>query len=863
MRSKFTNSSFKVISLILVLLTSNSILAQQAIDPPPGAPIDDYIIPMLLLAFIIAVFYYKRRISAYNPFKNKNMENSTIPLKKLPVAISAVVIMFFTAQVFAQQVQQNGVVFVKDGGVLTVKNGPFNFGTGTGDATSTGRDAANFGRILFLQAANSVGAANAHSINGYASATGKTAFIFPVGVPTIYAPSRVFEATATSTYNSAYFRSSPLLVESDINGANLNAISDDEYWVISGGTSARVTLSYRADANALTTSLATDLTIAGLNSATDRWEAIPSTIDGSNAFGAASQGSISSDAVVNFATYSRFTLGVKGACSELVAAVPADATTWNGSSWSNGIPRLTSAVTITGNYPSAQPSFVCNRLVINNGVTVTLDAGESIEIVNGASGAGRIVMASTANVIQRSDAATAPIVRLRKVATAMKVNDYIYMGSPITNTDFSTFPTLGLSSNDTNIFDLSYVYRNGTTGGSPWEFSNNTNGVGRGIIRRIAPRPFLSSPTDSENVQITFNGRSNNGVKTIVGATVGAPTDARNNILLSNPYPSAIDGAAFLKENVASGATDGYIAVWQTLTDSNNGRVYANADYSIFNLSGVVVTGPTGTFTGVIATGQGFKTAVRSATPIEFNNCMRITRDNVDLKSATQPVDRYKVNLTTADGIFSQILVAYSENGTLGYDVLYDARRFSTSPTQLFSILDNSDTKLSINARPNFVNTDAVNVGISKSNTNTETLNFQLAEQEGVFANGTATVYIHDKVLDTYHNLTAGSFSFTTSDISIENRFELVYQTGTLSSGDTTLPQSNVSLIDTTFSFDASAVVNNIQIHDMAGRLVEDYKKINASTFTTSFNHAEGVYIANLYYDNGFVDSVKLIHAKR
>lgn len=865
MRSNFTNLSSKLVAFVLVLLTSNAISAQQAIDPPPGAPIDSLTIPMLLLAVVIALLYYRSKFKTPLLLKEKKMViNSTSKKAAITTAASALLILF-SAQVFAQQVQQNGVVFVKNGGVFTVKNGPFIFGTGAGDATSTGRDAVNFGRILFLQSANSTGAVNAHSINGYASATGKTDFIFPVGVVDTYAPSRVFAATAASTYNSAYFRSSPTSLAAAVDGATLNAISDDEYWVLSGTTSARITLSYRADVSALTTNIAADLTIAGLNGTTNEWEAITSTIDGTNAFGSVSVGSISSNAAVNFATYSRFTLGVKGACTELVAAVPADATTWNGTSWSNGVPRLTSAVTITGNYPSAQPSFVCNSLQINSGITVTLDAGENIEIVNGATGAGRVIMASTANVVQRADGATAPNVEIRKVASNMSVNEYVYMGSPITVTDFSAFPALGLTSNDTNIFDLSYVYRNGTTDGSPWAASNNTNGVGRGIIRRIAPRPFLSSPTVSENVRITFNGPANNGIITVPGLIVaGQPDNARNNILLSNPYPSAIDGAAFLKENVENGATDGYIAVWETLTDTNNGRVYTSNDYSIFNLSGTVFANPSGSFSGVIATGQGFKTAVRSNTVgIEFNNCMRISRDNANLKSATQPVDRYKVNMTTADGVFSQILVAYSDNGTLGYDLLYDARRNSSSPTQLYSVLDNSDLRLSINARPNFVNTDAVNIGISKSNANPETLNFQLVEREGVFNNGSVNVYLHDKVLNTYHNLSNGSFSFTTSDINVENRFELVYQTGVLSSGDTTLPQSTVTLIDTTFNFDASAVVNNIQIHDMAGRLVEDYKSIKSSTFTSSFNHAEGVYIANIYYDNGFVDSVKLIHAKR
>jgi hypothetical protein len=218
--------------------------------------------------------------------------------------------------------------------------------------------------------------------------------------------------------------------------------------------------------------------------------------------------------------------------------------------------------------------------------------------------------------------------------------------------------------------------------------------------------------------------------------------------------------------------------------------------------------------------------------------------------------------MTGANGVFNQMLIAYMPEGTLSYDRMYDARSFSTSAARLYTF-DNAATKLSINARPNFTNTDVVPVGFAKANTNPETFTLSIAEEEGIFTTPNVTVYLHDTVLNTYHNLSAGSYTLTTSQASLDNRFEIVYQNGTLSNEDLEEAVTTISLVDTAFSLDSSNVVKQVQIFDLAGRLIQNYANINASSFNAYFNHAEGVYIARVTYDNGSLGSVKLIHSKQ
>jgi hypothetical protein len=79
------------------------------------------------------------------------------------------------------------------------------------------------------------------------------------------------------------------------------------------------------------------------------------------------------------------------------------------------------------------------------------------------------------------------------------------------------------------------------------------------------------------------------------------------------------------------------------------------------------------------------------------------------------------------------------------------------------------------------------------------------------------------KVLNTYHDLTADSFDFTTGLTSVDMRFELVYQTGTLGTMDSLLPVTTASIVDGTFTVASTDVIKDIQVYDLAGRLLQNY----------------------------------------
>jgi hypothetical protein len=701
-----------------------------------------------------------------------------------------------------------------------------------------------------------------------------------VGSGAVYAPLRIATANVTALYDSAFYNSNPATVTptpfAAIDGTTLDAISTTSYWDVQSTATATVSLTWSGTgdiAGQVTYLELADLTIAGWNGT--QWEAITSTVDLNNFNGGIASnltaGSITSDAVVDFAMYTKFTLAKKGGCSPLVAFNEVTVT-WSGAAWSNGSgPTLANPVIIAGAY--ANGSFVCNSLVLD--ADVTLGANEHVEIVNGATGSSKIIMNTSASVVQRAADAAAPFVEITKIATDMTRWDYIYFGTPIEGDFFTDFATARGTGGPTAAFDLFYRHRSGAGTGTPWEATTTTT-AGRGLIARVAQAAPFVDGVATATITVVLDGVANNGDVTLTASNSPALLNGgRSHVLLGNPYPSAIDGNKFLEENTD---LDGALYVWNSTTPYMGTGLYNQADYLTYTKAGFVLPTPLSSisaFTGKIPSGQAFMAKIlpaaispastaRTAT-ITFNNCMRVTGDNsIFFKNTAQNdvTDRFKVNMTGANGVFSEILVAYLPQATLGYDRMYDAGRNSVSSAQLYSIFEDDGKRLAINARPPFFNTDVVPVGFRKTGTATETFTFSLTDKEGVFSTGSVPVYIHDKVLNTYHDLTAGSFDFTTGLTTVDTRFELVYTTGTLGTMDSLLPVTTASIVDGTFTVASTDVIKDIQVYDLAGRLLQNYTTINEVQFTAPFNHAAGLYIAHVSYESGLGSGLKLIHVR-
>lgn len=774
------------------------------------------------------------------------------------------------------QVQNNGTLHVADNGRVFINTGDFNFGSASTTATSkTNTYASTDGKIMLGSGVvfDTDGTASKF-VNGYAGTfnTGETTLA--LGANLVYAPIKVTATTndvlTNKNVHATYFNSNPLSTYTVDLDVSVNVVADTEYWIVKG-ENAVLSLSWRESSNldAFTASLP-GVTIVGYNTVDAEWQVIDSTPESGATL---TSGFIKSTNPINLSEYSAFAIGEKGV--DCFPAVTASSTkdwfggTWDGTGW-NGTtsPLIENPVTLHANYNG--PGFKCYSLNLQN-YNVTLTSG-TLEVVGNITGSGKIILDENDGLVQHISIATKPQIELtRTTRSGMRKFDYVYWGSPVTENVLTQLDANAIAVGETtpNAFDLKYKYVSGdTSSAGGWKFLDATV-PGKGFIMRIAEQaPFTGTGTGS--IDLKFTGTANNGdVQVAVDKVAGNDTSARNNNLLANPYPSAIDAEKFLIEN--NSLVDGVIYLWRANTPNSTGTTqYAVADYIAYTKAGVQsYSGTTTTgFDGHIASGQGFKVRALTNGTAKFTNCMRVIDNNSQFlrtnafatSSSEVALDRFRISLQTDNGIANQILVAYLPETTLAYDYMYDARMLTTAGTNIYSILDNDTQKLAINARPDFTNTDEVILGFSKEASVTNPMLINIVDHEGIFANNQTPIYLHDTQLNVYHNFANGGYSFTTTAQEDNNRFKIVYQAGQLNNDAFDTNAAFATLNNQVLAVNASLPIKNIMVYDITGRLILD-KTVNSTTsFNVPFHQPQAVYIVKIGLDNGQIVTTKLIN---
>lgn len=767
------------------------------------------------------------------------------------------------------QVQNNGNLYIGEGATFYVASGNFNFGAGS--KTSTSQGGVNNGKLWLSGSATMGQAASDVYMDGYiqrsAPLAGNNDIVFYLGQESVFAPIGIQGQGSDLVRVGFGATPNPLLLDGTLSEVFMNS------WDFQGSLSAAVVeLQWGGLTDIALSGFVADvseLTIAAYSNSGE-WVELPSII---NAGGNLEGGSISTISSLDFTQFAFVTFGAKPAdCSPDLVAPSGATMVWQSVTnefgdvftyWSPSPPTLADIAVINAPYSGgdlyAGEILECNSLVLN--ADMTLSGTQSVEIVNGVTGTGKIIMSEDASVIQRASGANPPNVEITKVTGLKRRYDYIYWGTPIQG-DF--FQSIGDAyavppGSPAGAFDLKYKYASGTGGG--WQTLTQVE-TGKGFITRVKSQaPFVDDVVQMP-IEMTLDGVANNGTITVpVVNNPAAPNGGTSHNLLANPYPSPIDAIEFLEQNQN---IDGTVYLWTSSTAPVAG-VYSKADYIAYNLAGSVVSSPGGIpFNGKIASGQGFKVKALTAGDVMFTNCMRLKGETSLLyrqaagSQEHAASDRFKLNLTGSDGVFSQILVAYLPEATMGYDRMYDAGRNSTSTVQLYSIFEGDQRKLAINARPEFDDLDVVTLGVSKTGTAQETFTIGIDEMEGVFAEGQA-VYLHDKLENTYHDFSEGPATFTFDTTSINQRFEVVYQNEALGNPDFASNKVMANIKAEVFSIRSGLGMHTITLFDMTGRLVAQYDAQGQQSLTGDFQHAQGVYIARITLDNGTIATKKLV----
>lgn len=600
---------------------------------------------------------------------------------------------------------------------------------------------------------------------------------------------------------------------------------------------------------------------------------------------------------------------------------PVSTTTWDGSSWDNGTPNISTTTIINGDYYTATNGDIstCN-LTVNSGFVLTIEDNTYVEVeTNIIVDGGTIAINNQGSLVQNGtsvDAGTFSLINsgtstLNKF-TRSYFDDglhYTYWGSPVKNPDIvSTFPNplddRRYLFNASNYLDQNTV---GTTNGIPddiddnnndWQKATGTMSPGLGYAITAASPPPVPFPYPY-NDDILFSGAFNTGdIEVTIYRNDAELTDSNWN-LLSNPYPCAISTDAFFDLNGynvstnPSGTIENILYLWthnSSADESNPGNQkynFSQDDYAVINLSGGIAAVSGGDIPNkYIPSCQGFFVPMDNDAPttggvspvfsnkVIFTNDMRIAngtsnsqffKDSNSKEEDFLNTNKLWIDLTSNNGVFNQMLVAYIDGATNGDDGLsYDAKRLIPENVNvLYSIMEGSDKRFAIQGKAtNSLNMhEIVQLGYTNNiDMNTE-YTLSIAQLQGVFLSENI-IYLKDNLLNKIHNLSDSSYKFTSLVGEFNDRFVLMFNNGTLSVNGVYEEINVLKIVDLDndrieFTAPKDLKLRNVSIFDLLGRKLYEFKGQNNSEVYNMPSLKHVVYIAKILLSNDTVITKK------
>jgi hypothetical protein len=533
--------------------------------------------------------------------------------------------------------------------------------------------------------------------------------------------------------------------------------------------------------------------------------------------------------------YFRAVIG-NGICNTVnsnVVTVTINSTTLTGTNtWSNGLPAINKKVIIAGNY-TANTDFAACSVQVLTGATLTVNSGVTVTVqnefkVDGPSLPNTVVFNSGSTLLQNTNAANTGTIRYIRNSSPIIQYDYTYWSSPVANQVLSAF------SPNTNA-NRFYVFNHTPT---VYQWANVSNAsvmdAAKGYIIRA---PNTISTTVPAPWAGEFFGTPHNGNYSINVVLSG--NGDRN--LIGNPYPSAISADDLYAENESVLVGNFYFWTHNTPITANN---YNANDYATYNGVGGVGTAATtpgvnsSAPSGNIAAGQGFFIDAATSGTVNFNNTIRLAGSNGQFyrpagrnTTNSQATEKHRlwVNIINNQGAYKQALIGYVTGATNDRDMRYDADLTEAgNSVSIYSLLNQDKLTIQGRALP-FETTDVIPLGV-RTNVAGEYA-IQLENFDGLFAQG-QNIYLEDKLLGIVHDLKTGDYTFSTTGGTIENRFEIQFEDGTLSV-DTPIDVANAVVVykknQIIFINSGNIMMNEVKIYDTRGRLITTKSNIQAT----------------------------------
>gem|GEM_PF-6803664 len=364
-----------------------------------------------------------------------------------------------------------------------------------------------------------------------------------------------------------------------------------------------------------------------------------------------------------------------------------------------------------------------------------------------------------------------------------------------------------------------------------------------------------------------FNGTANDGDITI-------PALAGNQILVGNPYPSAIGATQFIIDN--DPITDGSLYFYEHF-ETNSSHVLADyqGGYATYNLL-TSVEAPTPAAGGTsskgapkdsVAVGQGFFVKIANSGNIQFTNSQReFARESLSestfYRSAqattTDSRIKYKLQFKDASDNTMTIALGYDQNASPAYDRGYDSERFNTLSNQIYWTIP--DKELCIQGLNNFDVSEEIPLGINISNTGDYT--FKISETLNFPAN--ESIYLKDNQNNTFYDITTTPVTLYLTDATDQAKFSIVYQTSeTLSNAD--FNQNDIAVYYNISNdhlvldgIEDLQAIKSLKIYNILGQAIQSFDSVTTQEVSMSVL-SSGIYIAEIIEISGVKTTLKFV----
>lgn len=505
-----------------------------------------------------------------------------------------------------------------------------------------------------------------------------------------------------------------------------------------------------------------------------------------------------------------------------------ESTTWDGMTWSNGTPDNTKVAVFTADY-TLSANLDAKDVITALDATLTIVDGTTLTVVGSIVNEGFTTLEDGGNIIQiEHDAVNGGNMLVKKNSSLIKHLDYTAWSSPVAGQDLQAFSPQ----------TLAYRITSYNTTNDTWEPISGNFEAGKGYMFR-APNDFVTTPYIYNG---EFNGVPNNGNIGVNFANVGVYQG------IGNPYPSNMSTAQFWAANPGTAT----LYYWTNINAwDNQAQDYVANNWATFSLAGgVAAFGGSKTPTDVIEVGQGFVVETDNIlSSVTFDNTMRTSDNGVFFRSATTNKHRMWLNFSGANGQLNQILVGYMDGATNAFDLGIDAKMFGWNGSALYSIIDNEESKFTIQGRAMpFDDYDVVPLGLKVSQAGTYTVS--IADIDGIFAEN-QDIFLKDNLTQTQHNLKEADYTFVSAEGEFLNRFEIVYRaelsvsTPELENTWVVYAKDNNFNIQTQ-SFDLKDVV----VYDMLGRAIYQ-SAAEGNTHSIANLNSNGVMIVKITTTDG------------